>query len=93
MFALTEKQLAFCDKEADKPAKLLLDKNVKHIFGDYGNANFALHTLMILVGGCLGIMTDKSPFNDEEVCDIFIDMVKNYIGCVENNSDYQDITH
>lgn len=53
---MNEEQFDYCKKEANKLAKILMDKDVSKVFKDGDNANYVLHTLVILCAGSLSLL-------------------------------------
>jgi len=53
---MTDEQYEFCKKHANVLAKIIMDLDVKNIFGEAGNANFVMETLVILTAGTLSVL-------------------------------------
>lgn len=72
---LTQSQFDLCKSQANQLAKILMEQNVSDIFGDNGNANFCLNTLVILVSGTLTLLAKEINCDTETIVKIFNNQV------------------
>jgi hypothetical protein len=56
---MTDKQYEFCKKQANVLAKTIMDLDIKNIFGNNGNANFVMETIVILTAGTLSVLAKQ----------------------------------
>jgi len=81
----TEEQLNLIRDEANKLAKVLLEKDVSKIFKeDGGNANYVLNVSVFFVAGIISIISKKITVNPIYLSKLFMDQVEE---CIKTRND------
>lgn len=56
---MNDEQYEFCKRQANILAKIIMDLDIKNIFGKDGNANFVMETIVILTAGTLSVLSKQ----------------------------------
>ncbi len=76
---LNDKQNAFCLAEANKIAKILMEKDVSSIFHKDGNANFVMNVITTLTAGTISLLSKQIGWSTDDFLEAFVTEVKRLI--------------